>query len=206
MIAAILVAMVPGATSPSSKLRCSASRASAGSQSDCVPAQVTPTASNAPAKILVSLLYKYLSTMGSPPSMSHKEIKPMLAVALILPWSLFLKIRLLLLMFALASSSGSQTSLSLQNPAFTKPLTNALARCCLAVSIAPAPLDSTRCCLKTSSGVFASTTSKSRATLMKCSLSLELLTISSKVSFASLSSISSMTSVKSAPWLAPTAT
>mmetsp|Transcript_3156 Transcript_3156/g.9520 ORF Transcript_3156/g.9520 Transcript_3156/m.9520 type:complete len:284 (-) Transcript_3156:1425-2276(-) len=167
MIDAILVARIPGDISPSSKVMCSARRARAGSQSDCVPAQVMPTASRAPARMFMSLLYRYLSTIGRPPSTSHSEISPMLAVALIFPWSLFLKIRLLLLTFSPASSSGSHTSLSLQKPALTKPLTKAFARCCLAVSIAPAPLDSTRCCLNTSSGVLASTTSRSLATPMK---------------------------------------
>jgi hypothetical protein len=35
----------------------------------------------------------HLSMSGSPPSTSHRLISPKLAVALVLPWSLFLKIQ-----------------------------------------------------------------------------------------------------------------
>jgi len=64
-----------------------------GSFSFCTPQLTSPIASSAPATTALSLLYRYLSIKGRPPSTSHRLIKPKLAVADVLPCSLFLKIQ-----------------------------------------------------------------------------------------------------------------
>mmetsp|Transcript_17388 Transcript_17388/g.35321 ORF Transcript_17388/g.35321 Transcript_17388/m.35321 type:complete len:360 (-) Transcript_17388:841-1920(-) len=145
---------------------CSCRRARAGSASFLTPLQRIPTPRQAPAFTISSLEYRYLSMAVRPSSTFHIMICPMLAVALSIPWSLFLYSQ---------SASGTVRSLSAQKPALTKPLTNVDARLARAESTlrSPPPPErlkpavSLRCDLYMSSGFLASTTSRSLPRLRK---------------------------------------
>mmetsp|Transcript_15370 Transcript_15370/g.43604 ORF Transcript_15370/g.43604 Transcript_15370/m.43604 type:complete len:201 (-) Transcript_15370:905-1507(-) len=140
-------------------VRWPSSRAMAGSHSLRTPLLMMPTASSAPASTWLSFEYRYLSTCGRPPSMSHIITRPREAVALILPCSLLRKIQLLA---SWESSSPETRCLSLQKPALSSPFTTVAASMFRAES-SLAAVDPDRGALKTSSGSRPSTTSRSCA-------------------------------------------
>mmetsp|Transcript_43703 Transcript_43703/g.83414 ORF Transcript_43703/g.83414 Transcript_43703/m.83414 type:complete len:273 (+) Transcript_43703:1116-1934(+) len=104
----------------------------AGSHSFRTQVFSTPTDSKAPATTWLSVEYRYLSICGRPPSTSHISTMPRLAVALILPCSLFLKIH----DTSVELSGAAVMSLSWPKPALTNALTKVVARLWRAESVA----------------------------------------------------------------------
>mmetsp|Transcript_14561 Transcript_14561/g.47545 ORF Transcript_14561/g.47545 Transcript_14561/m.47545 type:complete len:220 (+) Transcript_14561:252-911(+) len=107
----------------------SVSSASAGSHSLRTPELRMPTASSAPALMLISVMYRNLSIWVSPPSTSQASSAPSEAAADIMPCSLFLYSHLL---------PSVSMSLSAPKPRFTKALTKVEARLARAESTAAA--------------------------------------------------------------------
>mmetsp|Transcript_16474 Transcript_16474/g.49336 ORF Transcript_16474/g.49336 Transcript_16474/m.49336 type:complete len:243 (-) Transcript_16474:912-1640(-) len=199
--------IAPRRTPVSASDTCSESSAKAGSYSSRMLELTMPTPSRAPATTWGSLLYRYLSSWGRPPSTSHMVTMPRLAVAAALPWSLFLKIQCTLSPPLLPSSGTTVMSLSCPKPAFTNAFTNVLARFARAESNAGAeePRVSTRCALYTSSGVRGAMRSKSRARARKRSEARLLLMMACRVARWSSSSTAAappLSKSSIAPWRA----